>query len=163
MFHRATRIALRLLAPVVAIAAIPGGAAQAQDREVPYWASLSAEEVYLRVGPSERYRIDWIYRREGLPVKVIRLQQGWRLIEEPDGTQGWVFNQLLSLRRTAMVVGDGLAALRDMPQEGATLLWNVEPGVIGEVGGCEEGWCAFDIDGRAGWISEDRLWGAGEP
>lgn len=137
--------------------------AQAQEREVPYWASLSAEEVNMRVGPSERFRIDWVYHRVGLPVKVVRLQQGWRLIEEPDGTQGWVFNQLISLHRTAIVTGDDLATIRDMPQEGATLLWNVEPGVIGALGECEEGWCEFDVEGHAGWIRENRLWGAGEP
>jgi len=135
----------------------------AQDRDVPYWASLSSPEVNMRVGPSENYRIAWLYRREGLPVKVIRLQQGWRLIEEPDGTTGWVFNQLLSLRRTAIVTGEDETPLRELPEAGATLRWNVEPGVIGRLGDCEQAWCEFDVDGRSGWIARDRLWGAGEP
>ncbi|WP_246021594.1 SH3 domain-containing protein [Alteraurantiacibacter aquimixticola] len=130
---------------------------------MPYWASLSADEVYMRVGPSERYQIDWVYRREGLPVKVIRLQQGWRRIEEPDGTQGWVFNGLLSLERTAIVTGEGEAAMHAAPEEASQLLWHVEPGVIGLLGDCEEGWCEFDVDGRIGWVSQDRLWGDGEP
>ncbi len=137
--------------------------AAAQDRDVPYWASLASEEVNLRVGPSERYRIDWVYRRVGLPVKVLRLQQGWRLIEEPDGTRGWVFNQLLSLRRTAIVTGEGLTALRELPDGASALRWNVEPGVIGELGECEAEWCELVIDGRAGWIARSRIWGAGEP
>jgi SH3-like domain-containing protein len=135
----------------------------AQDREVPYWASLSSEEVNLRVGPSERYRIDWVYRRVGLPVKVVRLQQGWRLIEEPDGTRGWVFNQLLSLRRTAIVTGEGLTALRELPDGTSSLRWNVEPGVIGELGECEPEWCELTVDGRSGWVARSRIWGAGEP
>lgn len=152
------RIGLALLA-VFALAA----PAAAQDREVPYWASLSSNEVNMRVGPNERYRISWVYRREGLPVKVIRLQQGWRLIEEPDGTRGWVFNQLLSLRRTAIVTGEGLTPIREEPNAGARLRWNMEPGVIGELGECEGGWCRFDVDGHAGWVEADKLWGAGEP
>lgn len=143
-----------------ALLAVP---AAAQDREVPYWASLSSAEVNMRVGPSERYRIAWVYHREGLPVKVVRLQQGWRLIEEPDGTRGWVFNQLLSLERTAIVVGEGLTALRELPDEASALRWNVEPGVIGQLGDCEARWCDFSSDGRNGWIARDRLWGAGEP
>lgn len=151
-----------LLALVAMICSIPV-VASAQDREVPYWASLAAPEVNMRVGPSERYRIDWVYHREGLPVKVIRLQQGWRLIEEPDGTQGWVFNQLLSLRRTAIVIGDGEASLRELPEDGANLLWKVEPGVTGRLAECREGFCELEIDGRIGWIAQDRLWGAGEP
>lgn len=138
-------------------------AASAQDREVPYWASLAVGEVNMRVGPSERYQIDWVYRREGLPVKVVRLQQGWRLIEEPDGSQGWVFNQLLSLDRHAIVVGEGTAALLELPQSESKLLWNVEPGVTGRLGECSDNWCEFDVDGKSGWIAQDRLWGAGEP
>ncbi len=137
--------------------------AAAQEREVPYWASLAADEVNMRVGPSERFRIDWVYRREGLPVKVIRLQQGWRLIEEVDGTRGWVFNGLLSLERHAVVVGEGLAELRSAPSDGSELNWNVEPGVVGTLGDCKQGWCEFATDGRSGWILEARLWGAGEP
>lgn len=137
--------------------------AWAQNRSVPYWASLSAPEVNLRVGPGERYPVRWVYRREGLPVKVLRLQQGWRLIEEPDGTRGWVFNQLLSRQRHAIVIGEGLAALRELPDPGSALRWNLEPGVIGRLGDCEANWCELDIDGRRGWVARNRIWGAGEP
>ena len=45
--------------------AAPAGA---QEREVPYWASLRVDEVNMRVGPSEDFPISWVYRREGLPV-----------------------------------------------------------------------------------------------
>lgn len=152
-----------VLLAAMAMSAVSAVSAAAQQREVPYWASLSSEEVNMRVGPSERFRIDWVYRRVGLPVKVIRLQQGWRLIEEPDGTQGWVFNQLLSLQRTAIVVGEGLTPLLELPQAGSRLRWNVEPGVIGELGQCDAQWCEFDVAGREGWIARSRLWGAGEP
>jgi SH3-like domain-containing protein len=145
------------------VAALPVSPVAAQLREVPYWASLSSAEVNMRVGPSERYRISWVYRREGLPVKVVRLQQGWRLIEEPDGTRGWVFNQLLSAQRTAIVTGEGLAPIRELPQSGARLLWNLEPGVIGTLGECEQGYCQLDVAGHAGWVAADRLWGAGTP
>ncbi|MCL6251899.1 SH3 domain-containing protein [Altererythrobacter sp. KTW20L] len=137
--------------------------AAAQNSDVPYWASLSSPEVNMRVGPSERFAIAWVYQREGLPVKVIRLQQGWRLIEEPDGTRGWVFNQLLSRQRTAIVTGDGVTPIRELPEAGSALRWNVEAGVIGLLGACEERWCEFDVDGHRGWIARDRLWGAGEP
>ena len=59
--------------------------ASAQDREVPYWATLRATEVNMRVGPSEAYPIAWVYRRQGLPVKVLRVREGWRLVQDPDG------------------------------------------------------------------------------
>src|SRR3546814_9173992 len=64
------------------------GTGHAQSREVPYWASLRAEVVNMRVGPSQDYRIEWVYRRQGLPVKVVRVVEGWRLVSDPDGEQG---------------------------------------------------------------------------
>ena len=62
--------------------------ASAQGRDVPYWTSLQADEVNMRVGPAESYRIEWVYKRIGLPLKVVRRQEGWRLVEDPDGARG---------------------------------------------------------------------------
>ena len=81
----------RLLPLALLLTAVP---AAAQDREVPYWATLRAEHVNMRVGPSEAYPIEWVYRREGLPVKVVRVMQGWRLVEDPDGERGWIVARL---------------------------------------------------------------------
>ena len=137
--------------------------AAAQDREVPYWATLRAEEVNMRVGPSEAYPIEWVYRRPGLPVKVLRVNQGWRLVEDPDGERGWIVARLLDPDLGAIVVGDGLAEMRATPEAGAAVKWRAEPGVVGELGDCEAGWCELDVGGREGWIRAERLWGAGEP
>lgn len=152
----------RALFLVLALTAI-AFPARAQDREVPYWASLRAEEVNMRVGPSENFPIDWVYKRKGLPVKVVRVREGWRLVQDPDGTQGWIVARLLNPQRTAIVVGEGLAPMRGEPEAGARLMWNAEPGVVGVLGNCQQGWCLFDVEGREAWIEESRLWGAGEP
>ena len=137
--------------------------AAAQEREVPYWASLRAGEVNMRVGPSENFPIDWVYRRPGLPVKVLRVNQGWRLVEDPEGTQGWIVARLLTPDRGAIVVGDGLADMREAADAGARVLWRAEPGVVGALGDCDAGWCRFAVGSRKGWIRAARLWGAGEP
>lgn len=137
--------------------------AAAQEREVPYWASLRASEVNMRVGPSENFPIDWVYHRQGLPVKVLRINQGWRLVEDPDGATGWVVARLLTPDRGAIVVGDGLAEMHETADADARVLWRAEPGVVGALGDCDEGLCEFAVGTRKGWIREDRLWGAGEP
>lgn len=137
--------------------------ATAQDREVPYWATLRVDEVNMRVGPSEAYPIAWVYRRQGLPVKVVRVRQGWRLVQDPDGERGWIVARLLNPARGAIVIGDGLADMREEPGSGARLLWRVEAGVVGALGDCEDGWCQFEIGRRKGWMRAARLWGAGEP
>lgn len=140
-----------------------GSAASAQNREVPYWASIRAEKINMRVGPSETYPILWVYQRPKLPLKIVRVKEGWRLVEDPDGARGWMVARFLSPDRTVIVKGKDLADMREEPESGAGLLWRVEPGVVGMLGKCAEGWCRIDIDGRTGWMVQDRLWGAGEP
>lgn len=152
------RLCLILLAVFLAIP-VP---AAAQDREVPYWASLRADEVNMRVGPSEAYPIEWVYRRPGLPVKVIRLHEAWRLVQDPDGEQGWILRRLLNPERGAIVTGEGVAEIREGPGHGK-VLWQAEPGVVGKLGDCADGWCRIDVTGRRGFIRQNRLWGAGNP
>lgn len=156
------RFPLRL--PAILLLSLLAMPASAQERETPYWATLRSDEVNMRAGPSEDYQIDWVYRRAGLPLKVVRLRQGWRLVRDPDGTQGWIVARLLSPDRGALVIGKGLAAIRDAPADNGKLLWNAEPGVVGKLGDCETGWCEFDAgSGHKGWVKQSRLWGAGDP
>ena len=151
---------LSFLAIAVASTAAP---AVGQEREVPYWASIRAESVNMRVGPSVDFPIEWVYRRQGLPVKVVRLNQGWRLVEDPDGTRGWVVARLLSPDRSALVIGEGPADMREDPDPSSDLRWKLEPGVVGRLGKCEQGWCELDVTGHRGWVRASRLWGDGEP
>jgi SH3-like domain-containing protein len=136
--------------------------AWAQDREVPYWATLRFDEVNMRVGPSRDYPIDWVYKRKGLPVKVVRLREGWRLVEDHEGTQGWIAASQLSPTLGALIVGEGLAELREEPEAGSPLRWRAQPGVVGELLRCREDYCEIDVKGRSGWVAQDRLWGVGE-
>jgi SH3-like domain-containing protein len=153
----------RLLVVLVFLAASATSPALAQDREVPYWASLRASEVNMRVGPSEAYPIAWVYHRAGLPVKVVRLYQGWRLVRDQDGAEGWIVARLLNPARSAVVVGKHLAPMRADGDDAAALRWNLEPGVVGKLRDCDSGWCELDVGGHKGWVEQKRLWGAGDP
>jgi SH3-like domain-containing protein len=137
--------------------------AQAKDESVPYWASIDAAEANMRVGPGDSYRISWIYRRPHLPVKVLRREGPWRLIEDPAGDRGWMRDLLLSRQRAGIVIGKNLAEMRAQPSPTSHLQWRVEPGVVGLLGDCEAGWCQFDADGHKAFAQEDRLWGTGKP
>ena len=148
---------------VLILAIVLAQPGHAQDREVPYWASIDAEEVNMRVGPSRDYPIDWVYKRKGLPVKVVRVREGWRLVQDPGGTQGWMVSSLLSARRGVLVIGEGIVDLREKPAEGSEVRWRAEAGVVGRLIRCEQQFCEIDISGRTGWGEQARLWGAGEP
>lgn len=150
------------LAVVAAAAAttVPGRAV-AQQADTPYWASLSADKVNLRVGPARDYRIAWIYRRHELPLKVVRQHEGWRLVEDPDGTRGWVLSRFLSRRRTAVVRG-GIAEMLERPGAGR-VLWRLAPGVVTSLGDCAGDWCRIELRGHPGYARADHLWGDGDP
>lgn len=117
----------------------------------------------MRVGPSAEFRIAWVYRRPGLPLKVLRLREGWRLVEDPDGERGWVVARLLQEDRWVMVTGEGYAAMRADPDAASQLKWRLEPGVVGALEECGGGWCRIAIGEYRGWVEADRLWGDEAP
>ena len=153
-----------LLAGLLALGASAPSLAADTDT-VPYWASLRGREVNMRVGPGEDYRINFRYHREDLPVKVLRKMEGWRLIQDPDGARGWMLARFLKPERGAIVVGakGSPPEMHESADPNSRLLWRLEPGVTGKLGDCAEGWCKFDVGGRAGYLREDALWGPGNP
>ncbi|MGB3848053.1 MAG: SH3 domain-containing protein [Sphingopyxis sp.] len=138
--------------------AVAGPAAAQSDPELPYWASISVDEARMRKGPSQDVPVIWEYRRKDLPVKVIARHETWRKIEDPDGTQGWMAARLLSRARTAIVTG-GVRPMREAPSVSAAVAFRAEPGVVGKITDCANGWCRLDVRGRRGWIETDHIWG----
>ncbi|MBH1944126.1 hypothetical protein I5L01_07740 [Erythrobacter sp. YJ-T3-07] len=160
MPRRPFLLATGLALTIATLTATPAGGA---NRDTPYWATIDVTEANMRVGPSAEYRIEWVYKRKGLPVKVVRVREGWRLVEDPDGDQGWIAARLLSRSRGAIVIGKGLAEMHDSDAAGSAIKWKLEPGVVGRLGDCEENWCEFSVGERSGFVEANRLWGAGEP
>lgn len=140
---------------ILALAAEPALA----QRQYPYFASISAGKARMRVGPGREYPATWLYQRADLPVKVLEMYKGWKKIEDPDGSQGWVQANLLSEARTGVVTAGGAVALRDAPNAGGRVLWRASPGVVGRISKCSPGWCRLDVQGRAGFVERARLWG----
>lgn len=151
-----------MLLPPLAGALVPPAPASAQaERKTPYWASIAEEEALMRVGPSTDYPASWLYRRRNLPVKVIETYPNWRKVEDPDGTQGWMHKRLLKAEETAIVVKE-IAPLHSARAHTAPALYRAEPGVVGRVSDCKDGWCAFDVNGQRGFVEARFLWGAVE-
>lgn len=131
------------------------------QQDPPYWASIDEPEARMRTGPSTEYPTMWIYKRERLPIKILARYKAWRKVEDPDGAQGWMHARLLSATQTAIVLDEEgqPQALRSNPQADAKIIWQVEPGVVGKITQCENGWCLFDVTGRQGYIDGDLIWG----
>ena len=71
--------------------------------EVPRFLSLKSDTANMRVGPGNEYPIAWVYKRKGLPLKVIAEYEVWRKVIDHDGTTGWMHTKLLTGRRTALI------------------------------------------------------------
>ena len=148
----------RTIFALLTLAVATGPAAAQSDPELPYWASISVDEARMRKGPSPDVPVTWEYRRKDLPVKVVARFETWRKIEDPDGTTGWMAARLLSRTRTAIVTG-GIRPMREAPNVSAAVAYRAEPGVVGRITDCKEGWCRLDVGGRKGWIEVDHIWG----
>ncbi len=161
-----TRVLLGALAFATLACGVAPGAVRAADAQTegPYWASLRTQPANLRVGPGREYRINWVYLRAGLPLKVLRTMGGWRLVEDIDGARGWMLAQFLARTRTATVktgtAKGAMAEIRENADGSGRLLWRAEPGVTGKLGECGPMWCKIDIDGRRGNVAKAAVWGA---
>lgn len=76
---------------------------------LPRYAALRADEVNMRVGPGERFPILWVYHRRGLPVRIEREFDTWRLVEDSTGQKGWIQQAILVNNRDFLVPGDKTA------------------------------------------------------
>lgn len=136
-------------------AAPPAGSS---GRPVPRFASLKAQEGNVRRGPHYDHRIDWVFVRAGMPLKITAEYEHWRRVEDAEGAGGWIHYSLLSVARTVQVTED-MAELRTRPDDRAPVIARAETGVIARVTECVPDWCRISRDGLRGWLPKRALWG----
>ena len=126
---------------------------------LPRWAGILYDGVKLRVGPGQRYPVDWIYRRPDQPVRVLREFETWRLIEDHEGVRGWVHQSNLTGRRSFMVPTE--RTLRRTAADDAAAVAVLRPSVVGRVRACagQSVWCEVRVGEHRGWLKRDGLWG----
>ena len=125
---------------------------------VPRFVSLRADEVNLRTGPGERYPIDWVLTRKGLPVEIVEEFEAWRKIRDAQGTEGWVHQRMVTGTRNVIVTGE-LRTLRADADSAAPAVARAEPGVIAHLLDCRESWCRVELQGMKGWLKRSEVWG----
>ncbi len=133
--------------------------AAGQDRAPPYWASIASGEAMTRAGPGRTYPGVWLYKRRDLPVKVLKLYENWRLIEDPDGEKGWMLVSLMSAQRTAIVKPGEPRPIHEKRAAASRIAFLAEPGVVGKLDRCDGDWCRIALGKRGGWIRQSELHG----
>jgi SH3-like domain-containing protein len=129
---------------------------------LPRFVSLKPSDTPMREGPSKEHRIKWVFKREGLPVEVIGEHEQWRRIRDSESTEGWVYFGRLSNRRTVIIRAGKTRPEQDLmkdDRETSAIVARLQPGVIAHVEACGPAWCKISVEGYAGHIRKDAVWG----
>ena len=165
--RRGAGVALALVGTLLpTLAGFPARAVSEEEDKLPRYFSLKSNPVNLRKGPGLQYPKVWIFRREGLPIEVLRAHERWREVRDSDGATGWVLNTLISRRRTGLVtpwlINEKQTELTDMrrrPQRRAPLVARLESGTLVNLRKCDARWCEVSVGQFRGWVEQERLWG----
>jgi SH3-like domain-containing protein len=125
---------------------------------LPRFVSLKTDEGNARRGPALDQRIDWVFVREDMPLKITAEYGHWRRVEDREGEGGWVHYAMLSGTRTVIVDQDRLP-LRTQPEEGAQEIALLERDLVARLETCGAQWCRISAGGYGGWAPKAALWG----
>ncbi|HUS55066.1 MAG TPA: SH3 domain-containing protein [Thermohalobaculum sp.] len=158
--HVALALVIALAGPVGARAQTVVGDAVGPETNlpIPRFVSLRGGEVNVRRGPGLDYRIDWVFQRRGLPVRVIDEYGNWRRIADSDDAGGWVYHALLTAKRMALITAPEVH-FRAEPEESAAATAKAEQGVVTHLLQCQPDWCRVEAEGTEGWVRKTAIWG----
>ena len=129
---------------------------------IPRFVSLKAEKVNVRRGPSSDHAVAWVFQRKGLPVEIVAEFETWRRIRDSDGEEGWILQNMLSGRRTAVMAPwkqDESIPLYDRPSPTGGIVAKLSSGVLGDVWSCTGEWCEVTAGGYGGYVEQSQVWG----
>jgi SH3-like domain-containing protein len=130
---------------------------------IPRFVSIKNEPARMRIGPSRKFAIKWIYRRPGVPLEIIAEYENWRQVRDFDGDTGWMHSALLSGRRTGIVAPwlEESASLREAPSSSATATALLQPRLALRIYSCDGSWCyvATSRQDVRGHLAQRKIWG----
>ena len=138
--------------------AAPTGKGTVTNLPLPRFVSLKKGDVNVRRGPGLTHRIDWIFTRAGMPLKITAEYEHWRRVEDETGEGGWVQYAMLSGARSVLVETD-MAEFHSTADLASDVAFQAERGVIGRLLECAVDWCRVAVDGNKGWVAKADLWG----
>ena len=134
---------------------------QVTNLPIPRYVSLKAKEANARRGPSLSHKIDWIYKRQNMPLEIYAEYENWRRVRDFEGLGGWVHYTLLSGIRYVLVKNE-LLEMRLLPSIDAQVIAKVPQHNIATLDKCNKDWCRIIDDGYKGWVPKNGIWGVYE-
>ena len=130
---------------------------------IPRFVSLKTEKVNVRKGPSSDHAVAWVYQAKGLPLEITAEFETWRRVRDAEGSEGWILQNMLAGKRTALVAPANKGKFVDMMSEPSiysAAVAKLATGVIGEIKSCDGTWCRILASGYDGYIDQNLIWGA---
>ena len=134
---------------------------QVTNLPIPRYVSLKVKEANARRGPSLSHKIDWIYKRQNMPLEIYAEYENWRRVRDFEGLGGWVHYTLLSGIRYVLIKNE-LLEMRLLPSLDAQVIAKVPQHNIATLDKCNKDWCRIIDDGYKGWVPKNGIWGVYE-
>ena len=134
---------------------------QVTNLPIPRYVSLKVKEANARRGPSLSHKIDWIYKRQNMPLEIYAEYENWRRVRDFEGLGGWMHYTLLSGTRYVLVKNE-LLQMRLLPSIDAQVIAKVPQLNIATLDKCNKDWCRIIDDGYKGWVPKNGIWGVYE-
>ena len=143
------------------------------------WASLKYNKTYLRTGPSKDNKVIWVYKRKGMPLKILRKKNEWNEVLLPSSQKGWINSSQISKKRNVIIQNN--KSLSDMAlskqkqitvtDKNSKTIAYVQEGVIATLNKCKEDLCEIELKVKkekyffknsyklSGYVKKDFIWG----
>ena len=120
--------------------------------------SLKNNEVNVRIGPSKKYPVKYIYKKKYLPLEILDKSETWRKIKDFEKNSGWIHISQLSKKKSAINIKNN-SILYKKPTIYSEPIAKLEIGRLVLIKKCKDKWCKITSGDYSGWISEIFLWG----
>ncbi|WP_291200242.1 SH3 domain-containing protein [Hyphomonas sp.] len=159
--------AVLALAVLLAGPSLPFASAEGQEevqisrfsgKPVPRFETLRHEKVNGRVGPSKDHKVQWEYKRRGLPMLILKESGDWRYVRDPQGDEVWIERTQLAAQQNAVALADFV--LKAGRASDSADVATVSEGALLELGTCDASMCQVTAGGFRGWAPRRQLWGA---
>src|SRR5690606_27709121 len=91
-------------------------------------------------------------------VEIIAEFDTWRKIRDPEGTVGWVHQNMLTKKRHVRVSQDQVIMYRNADSQGVPIA-RLQGGVILDLIKAKGDWCQVKVYDYKGWVPKASLWG----
>jgi SH3-like domain-containing protein len=133
--------------------------AEQKNLPVPRFVTIKFNEVNARTGPVRDCLIEWVFVKKGEPVEIIAEYDQWRKIRDIKGEGGWVHANVVSGKRSVVVVAEKEISLLSAPDKYDQIVAKLSPQIRCDLHKCKQDWCKVSCKSYKGWVARKFLWG----